>query len=154
MAFPNPLDPRNRSDLSKRQKIALKVTDEVVHGANYDLIDVLFAPDYRQHTAGIGQGREGLRRFVQNVASRRSGSSIWQPVMIFEDGDFVILYKLLSTVMIVDILRFNERDELSEHWDVVQPLPHPEYDPLEPSTEDFSRFYEMYGIVAAPEENG
>lgn len=142
----NPYDPLERTDLSRRERILLRFTAEVVHGTNTSLIDTLVAPDYRQHTHGVGQGREGIRRYVTEISSRRAGREQWRPVLIFEDGDFVILYKLLPAYMIVDIVRFNTEDQLAEHWDIVQPLPSRDYDPMEPSKEDFQRFYSLFGI--------
>jgi predicted SnoaL-like aldol condensation-catalyzing enzyme len=142
----NPHDPLKRTDLSRREKILLKFTGEVVHGPNTALIDTLVAPDYQQHTHGVGQGREGIRRYVNEISLRRPGREQWRPLMIFEQGDFVILYKLLPAFMIVDIVRFNDQDQLAEHWDIVQALPAPGYDPMDLSQHDFQRFYALFGV--------
>lgn len=142
----NPYDPLNRNDLSRRERILLQFTAEVVHGSNMSLIDTMVAPDYLQHTHGVGQGRDGIRKYVSEVSSKRPGRAEWRPLMIFEDGDFVILFKLLPAFMIVDIVRFNSNDQLAEHWDIVQPLPSRDYDPMELSKEDFQRFYSLFKI--------
>ena len=142
----NPYDPLKRTDLSRREQVLLKFTAEVVHGTNLALIDTLVAPDYVQHTHGVGQGREGIRRYVTEISMRRPGREQWRPLLVFEDGDFVILYKLLPAFMIVDIVRFNAEDQLAEHWDIVQPLPAPGHDPMELSQHDFSRFYALFGV--------
>jgi len=142
----NPYDPLKRKDLSRREQILLQFTAEVVHGTNLALIDTLVAPDYIQHTHGVAQGREGIRRYVTEISMRRPGREQWRPLLVFEDGDFVILYKLLPAFMIVDIVRFNDQDQLAEHWDVVQPLPVPGHDPMEQSQHDFSRFYKLFGV--------
>ena len=143
----NPYDPLKRTDLSPRERILLRFTAEVVHGPNTELIDTLVAPDYIQHTHGVGQGRDGIRQYVTEISLRRPGREHWRPLLIFEDGDFVILYKLLPAFMIVDIVRFNARDQLAEHWDIVQPLPGPGHDPMEPSQENLQRFYTLFGIA-------
>jgi predicted SnoaL-like aldol condensation-catalyzing enzyme len=143
---PNPYDPAKRTDLSLRQRILLQFTGEVIHGTNIALIDEVVASDYIQHTHGAGQGREGIRRYVTEIASRRPDRAQWRPILIFEDGDFVILYKLLRASMIVDIVRFNEKNQLAEHWDIVQPLPSPDYDPMALSSENFERFYSLFGL--------
>lgn len=143
---PNPYDPLKRNDLSRRERILLQFTAEVVHGTNMSLIDTLVAPDYMQHTHGVGQGREGIRKYVTEISSHRPGRGEWRPLLIFEDGDFVILFKLLPAFMIVDIVRFNANDQLAEHWDIVQPLPSGDYDPMELSSEDFRRFYSLFKI--------
>jgi len=142
----NPNDPLKRDDLSRREQILLKFTAEVVHGSNLSLIDTLVAADYVQHTHGVGQGREGIRKYVSDISSKRPGREEWRPLLIFEDGDFVILFKLLPAFMIVDIVRFNANDQLAEHWDIVQPLPSRDYDPMELSKEDFRRFYSLFKI--------
>jgi hypothetical protein len=35
---------------------------------------------------------------------------------------------------------------MAEHWDVVQLMPEPDYDPMRPSTENLSRFRELFKI--------
>jgi predicted SnoaL-like aldol condensation-catalyzing enzyme len=143
----NPYDPLKRTDLSKREQILLRFTAEVLHGTNTALIDTLVAADYRQHTHGVGQGRDGIRKYIAEIASRRPGREQWRPVLLFEDGDFVILFKQLPAFLIVDIVRFNAQDQLAEHWDVVQPLPAADYDPMAPSKEDLQRFFALFGIA-------
>ena len=143
---PNPYDPWRRADLSPREALVLRFTDQVLHGDNDAMIDEFISPDYRQHTDGIGQGRQGLRNYLQQIAWKRAGRTVWRPIHLFECGDFVILHKLLPAVVIVDFFRFDADGMMAEHWDVVQPLPNPDYDPMRPSEEDFTRFYEMYRI--------
>jgi predicted SnoaL-like aldol condensation-catalyzing enzyme len=118
----NPYDPLKRTDLSKREQILLRFTAEVLHGTNTALIDTLVAADYRQHTHGVGQGRDGIRKYIAEIASRRPGREQWRPVLLFED-------------------------QLAEHWDVVQPLPAADYDPMAPSKEDLQRFFALFGIA-------
>ena len=140
----NPYDPRKRKDLTENEKRVLHFMEDCLHGDNEDLIDRYVAEDYIQHTPGIGQGRDGLRRYLREVAWKRPGRYDFIPIHLFSDGDFVILHKLLPAVVIVDILRFNENHQLAEHWDVVQRLPEPDYDPMAPSSEDLSRFKAMF----------
>lgn len=145
---PNPYDPWKRDDLSANEKLVLEFTGKCIHGHDESLIDRVVAPDYTQHTHGIGQGREGLRRFLKEIAWKRPHSAVWRPIQIFASGNFVILHKLLRMVVIIDIFRINRSGELAEHWDVVQPLPVPDYDPMQPYTEDFTRFRALFGIAA------
>jgi len=140
----NPNDPRKRKDLTENEKRVLHFMEDCLHGNNEDLIDRYVAEDYIQHTPGIGQGRDGLRRYLREVAWKRPGRYDFIPIHLFSDGDFVILHKLLPAVVIVDILRFNKKKQLAEHWDVVQRLPEPGYDPMAPSSEDLSRFKVMF----------
>ena len=94
-----------------------------------------------------GGWREGIRKYIAEIASRRPGREQWRPVLLFEDGDFVILFKQLPAFLIVDIVRFNAQDQLAEHWDVVQSLPAADYDPMAPSKEDLQRFFALFGIA-------
>ena len=142
----NPYDPLRRTDLTPNERLVLEFTGKCIHGGDESLIDRCIAPDYTQHTHGIGQGREGLRNFLREVAWKRPHKEVWRPIQVFASGDFVILHKLLKLVVIVDIFRVNAAGLLAEHWDVVQALPTPDYDPMTPSQEDFTRFRALYGI--------
>ena len=146
---PNPYDPWKRTDLTTREKVVLRFSNEIIHGDNLALIDDLVSEHYVQHTHGIAQGRPGLRRFLETIAWKRPGRRTWRPIQIFSAGDFVILHKLLPAVVIADIFRFDSDDKLVEHWDVVQTLPEPDYDPMKPSAgEDFTRFYALFNMQA------
>jgi len=140
----NPYDPRKRTNLTENEQRALRFMDECLHGDNFDLIDEYVAEEYIQHTPGIGQGREGLRNYLKEVAAKRPGRYEWRPIHLFSDGDFVILHKLLPAVVIVDIMRFNQDHILVEHWDVVQRLPEPDYDPMALSSENLTRFKDLF----------
>ena len=146
---PNPYDPLARTDLTPNEKLVLEFTGKCIHGGDESLIEKVVSPDYTQHTHGIGQGREGLRRFLTEIAWKRPHSDVWRPIQIFASGDFVILHKLLELVVIVDIFRIDSSGLLAEHWDVVQTLPTPDYNPLKASEEDFTRFRALYGMRPA-----
>jgi predicted SnoaL-like aldol condensation-catalyzing enzyme len=143
---PNPYDPRQRSDLSDYEKAVLHFTADCLHGDDASLVDRYIADGYIQHTHGVGQGKEGLRNFMKAVASRRPGRHIWRPIHLFSSGNFVILHKLLPRTVIVDMFRFNDEGKIAEHWDVVQPLPEPDYDPMRLSSEDFTRYKALYNL--------
>jgi predicted SnoaL-like aldol condensation-catalyzing enzyme len=70
----------------------------------------------------------------------------WRPIHLFACGDFVILHKLLPHTVIADFMRFNAQGLMAEHWDVVQPLPEPDYDPMRLSVENLSRFTALFKI--------
>ena len=139
----NPHDPRLRK-LSKREAIVMDFMENCLHGDDISLIDQYMAPDYIQHTPGIGQGREGVKRYFLEVASQRPGRKEWRPIHLFECGDFVILHKLLPSTIIVDIMRFDHNDQMAEHWDVVQRHPEPDYDPMKLSQENLARFSALF----------
>ena len=142
----NPYDPWSREDLTENEKTLLRFMSECMHGDDLSLIDTLVAEDYIQHTPGIGQGREGVRRYIETVAYRRPGRREWRPVQIFSAGDMVILHKISATHVFADIVRFNDQGQMAEHWDVVQPHPEPDYDPMRRSTENLERFRVLFGL--------
>lgn len=143
---PNPYDPWKRDDLTENEKTVLRFMDEIMHGDNLALLDELVAEDYIQHTPGIGQGREGVRKYIQEVGHRRPGRHDWRPIQIFSQGDMVILHKISGTHVFADFVRFNENGQMAEHWDVVQPHPEQGYDPMRPSTENLDRFKKLFDL--------
>ena len=143
---PNPYDPRLRTDLSANEKAVLHLTGECLHGDDLGLVDRFVTDDYVQHTHGIGQGKQGLRNYLQAVAWRRPGRRDWRPIHLFSCGNFVILHKLLPMAVVADFFRFNDAGLIAEHWDVVQTLPEPDYDPMRLSSEDFRRFRALFNL--------
>jgi predicted SnoaL-like aldol condensation-catalyzing enzyme len=141
---PNPYDPWQRTDLTANERTLLTFMRDCMHGDDLSLIDTLVAEDYIQHTPGIAQGREGLRRYIMEVARKRPNRTQWRAVQIFASGDMVILHKLISSHAIADFVRFNAAGQMAEHWDVVAPLPEPDYDPMRTSKEDLSRFSAVF----------
>lgn len=146
MTCPNPYDPFQRADLTPNERTLLDFMAKCMHGGDLSLIDRMVAETYIQHTPGIGQGREGLRNYIVNIAHKRPGWREWRPIQLFASGDFVILHKLLTHVVIADFMRFDAEGLMAEHWDVVQPLPEPGYDPMKPSSENLDRFRKLFGI--------
>lgn len=145
--FDNPWDPWKRDDLTANERVVLHFTNECLHGDDMSLVDRYISEQYTQHTPGIGQGRDGLRHYLREVAWKRPGRREWRPIHLFASGDFVILHKLLPAVVIADFFRFDSDGMMAEHWDVVQPLPEPGYDPLRPSTENLDRFRALFNIT-------
>lgn len=144
--IPNPYDPWKRTDLTANEKAVLEFTDKCLHGGDLSMIEKHIAPDYIQHTAGCAQGPQGLINYLQQIAWKRPNFRVWRPIQIFASGDFVILHKLLTMVVIADFFRFNAEGKMAEHWDVVQPLPEPDYDPMRLSTENLARFRALFNI--------
>jgi predicted SnoaL-like aldol condensation-catalyzing enzyme len=144
---PNPYDPRLRTDLSANENAVLHFMSDCMHGDDLSLIDRYIADDYIQHTPGIGQGKQGLINYLEAIAWKRPGRKTWRPIHLFSAGDLVVLHKLLPHVVIADFVRFNDKGQFAEHWDVVQVLPEPDYDPMRLSTENFSRFRALFGIA-------
>ena len=47
---------------------------DCMHGDDLSLVDRYVAEGYIQHTPGIGQGREGLRRYLQRGRLEAAGT--------------------------------------------------------------------------------
>ena len=83
---------------------------------------------YRQHNPLIGDGMEGLRKFVAWMRANRPGAH-GEIKRVFADGDYVILHSHWHGLSdsprgeaVVDIYRC-ENGKVVEHWDVIQPIP-------------------------------
>jgi predicted SnoaL-like aldol condensation-catalyzing enzyme len=83
---------------------------------------------YRQHNPLIGDGMEGLRKFVaQLMASHPDAHG--EIKRVFADDDYVILHShwhgLSASPLgeaVVDIYR-SENGKVVEHWDVIKSIP-------------------------------
>ncbi len=74
--FDNPWDPRQRTDLTDNERVVLHFMSDCMHGDDLSLVDRYVAEGYIQHTPGIGQGREGLRRYLaRSPGSDRAATS-------------------------------------------------------------------------------
>ncbi|MDF2373139.1 MAG: nuclear transport factor 2 family protein [Rhizobiaceae bacterium] len=138
-------DPKDPS-LSKRKKLVLEFMDGVLHGDRLDMLDTHVRADYIQHTPGIGQGREGIRKYFEEVSSKRPNRTVWRPVMMVEEGDIVVLFKWLPHAWIADFMRFDENDLLAEHWDVVQAWSDGSPKPEDLGTQDLGRFKKLFNL--------
>ncbi|MBM3368269.1 MAG: nuclear transport factor 2 family protein [Betaproteobacteria bacterium] len=95
----------------------------------------------------LGHGRDGLRQYLEHVTWKRPGRLTWRPIHLFACGDFVVLHKLLPVTVIADFMRLKAQGLMAEHWCVAQPLPGPDYDPMQPSTKNLSRFSALFKIT-------
>jgi len=83
---------------------------------------------YRQHNPLIGDGIEGLRKFVAGMKANRSDAH-GEIKRVFTDGDYVILHSQWHGLSgssrgeaVVNIYRC-ENGKVVEHWDVIQAIP-------------------------------
>ena len=83
---------------------------------------------YRQHNPLIGDGMEGLRKFVAWMRANHPDAH-GEIKRVFADGDYVILHSQWHGLSdsprgeaVVDIYRC-EDGKVVEHWDVIQPIP-------------------------------
>jgi predicted SnoaL-like aldol condensation-catalyzing enzyme len=83
---------------------------------------------YRQHNPLIGDGMEGLRKFVASLMASHPDAH-GEIKRVFADGDYVILHSQWHGLSdsrrgeaVVDIYR-SENGKVVEHWDVIQAIP-------------------------------
>jgi predicted SnoaL-like aldol condensation-catalyzing enzyme len=83
---------------------------------------------YRRHNPLIGDGMDGLRKFVALLKANRPNAH-GEIKRVFADGDYVILHSQWHGLSdsprgeaVVDIYR-SENGKVVEHWDVIQPIP-------------------------------
>ena len=83
---------------------------------------------YRQHNPLIGDGMEGVKKFVAWVMANHPDARC-EIKRVFADGDHVILHSHWHGLSdnprgeaVVDIFRLEDAKAV-EHWDVIQPIP-------------------------------
>jgi len=106
-------------DLEEQNKaLVLEAFDALFNRRDLAAAERYWSPGYVQHSAGIGQGRDGLLALVRSVHRR------YESALAMAEGDYVMVHGRFSgggspTRIVVDILRVEE-GRLVEHWDVMQ----------------------------------
>lgn len=106
-------------DLEEQNKaLVLEAFDALFNRRDLAAAERYWSPGYVQHSAGIGQGRDGLLALVRSAHRR------YESALAIAEGDYVMVHGRFSgggrpTRIFVDILRV-EQGRLVEHWDVMQ----------------------------------
>jgi predicted SnoaL-like aldol condensation-catalyzing enzyme len=101
--------------------LVLEAFDTLFNKRDYGAFERYWSPNYLQHSAHIGPGRDGLLNLVKSLPPELT----YEPGMIVAAGDLVMIHGRFSgfgqpTAWIaVDILRIVD-GVLAEHWDVIQ----------------------------------
>jgi predicted SnoaL-like aldol condensation-catalyzing enzyme len=101
--------------------LVVKAFDTLFNQRDYFAAKTFWAPDYVQHSAHIGPGRDGLFDLVKSAPSTLR----YEHQLVVADGDFVILHGRFSgrgdqpNWIAADIVRL-DGGLLVEHWDVLQ----------------------------------
>jgi predicted SnoaL-like aldol condensation-catalyzing enzyme len=105
----------------KNKVLVLEAFDTLFNKRDYVAAERFWSPNYVQHSAHIGPGREGLFSLVKSLPQTLR----YEPGVIVADGDFVIVHGRFSGLgqpadwIAADILHIKD-GILAEHWDVIQ----------------------------------
>jgi len=103
------------------RKLVLEAFDTLFNKRDYAAAERYWSPDYIQHSAHIGPGREGLFNLIKSIPLTLK----YEPGVILAGGDFVIVHGRFSGFgapvnwIAADIVRLQD-GILVEHWDVIQ----------------------------------
>src|SRR5882757_207290 len=110
------------SELEEKNKaLVLKAFDTLFNKREYLTVERFWSPQYIQHSAHIGPGREGLFNLTKSLPPTLK----YEAGTIVAEGDFVIVHGRFSGFgapvnwIAADILRIQD-GILVEHWDVIQ----------------------------------
>jgi predicted SnoaL-like aldol condensation-catalyzing enzyme len=104
------------------KELVLKATGELFGAKDPSAVDRWVAPDYRQHSALIGDGPEALRGLVANLPE----GFRYEPARVIADGDLVALHGVYhgfgpEPLVAFDLFRVAD-GKLAEHWDALTPV--------------------------------
>ena len=110
-----------RTTPEHNKALVLEAFDTLFNTRDYVAFERYWSPNYLQHSAHIGPGRDGLLNLVKSLPPELK----YEPGMIVAAGDLVMIHGRFSgfgqpTAWIAaDILRLVD-GVLAEHWDVIQ----------------------------------
>ncbi|KOV85369.1 nuclear transport factor 2 family protein [Nocardia sp. NRRL S-836] len=104
------------------KELVLKAAGELFGAKDPSAVDRWVAPDYRQHSALIGDGPEALRGLVANLPE----GFHYELARVVADGDLVALHGVYhgfgpQPLVAFDLFRV-ENGKLAEHWDALTPV--------------------------------
>ena len=109
-----PIQERNKT-------LVLQAFDLLFNKRDYAAAERFWSPDYIQHSAHIGPGREGLFNLIKSIPPTLK----YEPGTIVAEKDFAIVHGRFSGFgqpvnwIAADIVRIKD-GVLVEHWDVIQ----------------------------------
>jgi predicted SnoaL-like aldol condensation-catalyzing enzyme len=109
---------RDLEQEARNKALVLEAFDALFNRRDFEAAGRCWSPDYIQHSAGIGQGRDGLFALVRSIHRQ------YESALAVAEGDYVMVHGRFSgggrpTRIVVDILRV-DGGRLTEHWDVMQ----------------------------------
>jgi predicted SnoaL-like aldol condensation-catalyzing enzyme len=104
------------------KELVLKAAGELFGAKDPSAVDRWVAPDYRQHSALIGDGPEALRALVATLPE----GFHYELARVIADGDLVALHGIYhgfspEPLVAFDLFRVAD-GKLAEHWDALTPV--------------------------------
>ena len=105
----------------RNREIVLEAFDTLFNRRDYTAAQHFWSPNYIQHSAHIGPGRDGLFDLIKAAPDDLH----YENALAVADGDYVMLHGRFSNTgrptnwIAVDIVRMRG-GLLAEHWDVLQ----------------------------------
>ncbi|WP_263381204.1 nuclear transport factor 2 family protein [Granulicella arctica] len=106
---------------ANNKAIVLEAFDALFNKRDYQAAERFWSPDYIQHSAHIGPGREGLLALTKALPETLR----YENHFAVAEGDLVILHGRFSghglprNWIVADVVRL-DNGVLAEHWDVIQ----------------------------------
>ena len=110
-----------KSQQEANKALVIEAFDTLFNKRDYAAAEKFWSPQYIQHSAHIGPGREGLFDLIKNSP----GTLKWERGIILAEDDYVIVHSRYSGTglpaawIVIDIVRMKD-GILAEHWDVIQ----------------------------------
>jgi predicted SnoaL-like aldol condensation-catalyzing enzyme len=105
----------------KNKALVIEAFGTLFNKRDYAAAEKFWSPNYIQHSAHIGPGRDGLFNLIKGSPP----SLKYEHGLIVAEGDYVIVHGRYSNTglpanwVVADIVRV-ENGVLAEHWDVIQ----------------------------------
>jgi predicted SnoaL-like aldol condensation-catalyzing enzyme len=110
-----------KSQQEANKTLVIEAFDTLFNKRDYAAAEKFWSPQYIQHSAHIGPGREGLFDLIKNTPATLK----WEHGIILAEDEYVIVHSRYSGTglpaawIVIDIVRMKD-GILVEHWDVIQ----------------------------------
>ena len=113
--------------LERNKRNVVEFYDFVINEKDFTAARRFLGDRYRQHNPLVGDGPEGLCRFIAGLRKDYPGARS-EVIRVVAEGDLVVLHVRSTRTSaeqraIVEIFRLLPDGRIDEHWDVIQPVP-------------------------------
>ena len=99
---------------------------QALNARDSSTLETLVVKEYIQHNPFIPDGRDALIALLPTLAL--NGTTV-ENIRVIEDGNFVVIHNFwrnaqpfgANEVVSFDVLRFDEKGKIAEHWDALMP---------------------------------